>query len=339
MYLARRDWRMVVAAKLPLGIFIYLVIAAPWFYLVQRATGGRWLPDFIYIHHLQRYTAGVGHRQPLYYYLTTLPADFMPWTIFAVSGLFAFRDYRKVWEDFHIQFFLLWFIMVFVFFSLSDTKRDLYLMPLLPPLALFVGNFIDALAARRWPRDSLCRWIIMIFFALVTLVGLGFPLVAWIMRRDAIAMILAASVVLAVGGACAACFIWRHRPIAALASVSAMMMASVFTASLWIFPYLERFKSPRLFAEEVKKIVPAAAPLYIYADTMNDFNYYTERERIPVLSSPGAVGMLIARGENGFMLIKARDLKRLAQIPREWIAASESDGSTSWHLIEFSRRS
>ena len=40
---------------------------------------------------------------------------------------------------------------------------------------------------------------------------------------------------------------------------------------------------------------------------MNDFNYYTEREIILVLSSPGAVGMLIALGENGFMLIKARD--------------------------------
>ena len=241
----------------------------------------------------------------------------MPWTVFAVAALFALRDYRKAWADFRIQFFLLWFVVVFVFFSLSDTKRDLYLMPLLPPLALFVGNFIDALAERRWPQESLYRWIIMTFFALVTLGGLGFPLVAWIMRARC-----------GRGDTARERCARRRRGMRRMFHLAGSANGrgrfgdrhdggwSIYRA-LWIFPYLERFKSPRLFSTEVKKIVPAVAPLYIYADTMNDFNYYTERERISVLSSPGAVRTLIAKGENGFMLIKARDLKRLAQIPRD----------------------
>ena len=86
------------------------------------------------------------------------------------------------------------------------------------------------------------------------------------------------------------------------------MTASILAAALWIFPYLERFKSPRPFSLAVKKIVPASAPLYVYADTMNDFNYYTGGERMPMLASLAAVGTLIAKGENGFMLIKDRDL-------------------------------
>jgi hypothetical protein len=222
---------------------------------------------------------------------------------------------------------------------LSDTKRDLYLMPLLPTLALFVGNFIDALAAGRWTQNALYRWLPMIFFLIVALVACGFPLAAWIMRRDAFTGTLPASVVLAVGALCAACFIWRRRPLSALASVSAMMVVGVFAAVLWIFPYLERFKSPRPFSQEVKKLVPASALLYVYADTMNDFNYYLERERMPILSSPAAVEALIAKGESGFMLIKDRDLKRLAQIPRESIIAFEIDGSARWHLTAFNRRS
>jgi hypothetical protein len=88
-----------------------------------------------------------------------------------------------------------------------------------------------------------------------------------------------------------------------------------------------------------EKIVPGSAPLYVYADTMNDFNHYTGGERMPMLASLAAVGALIAKGENGFMLIKDRDLKRLAQIPREWIVASDRNGSTSWYLIELKRRS
>ena len=86
------------------------------------------------------------------------------------------------------------------------------------------------------------------------------------------------------------------------------MMASILPAALWILQYLERCKSARPFSLQVKKIVPASAPLYVYADTMNDFNYYTGRERMPILASPAAVGALIAKGENGFMLIKDRDL-------------------------------
>jgi hypothetical protein len=137
---------------------------------------------------------------------------------------------------------------------------------------------------------------------------------------------------------CAACFIWRRRPLSALASVSVMMMASILAAALWIFSYLERCKSPRPFSLEVTNR-PPSAPLYGYADTMTDFNYYTEREGMPILASPAAVGALIAKGENGFMLIKDRDLKRLAQIPRELVVASDRNGSARWYLIELKRRS
>ncbi len=130
--LAQRDWRLIGAARLPLGIGIFLLVAAPWFYLVSRETGGRWLSDFIYIHHVRRYTAGAGHREPFYYYLTTLPVDFLPWTVFAIPALAACRSYRRIWAEPVKRFFILWFLVVLVFFSLSDTKRDLYLMPLLP---------------------------------------------------------------------------------------------------------------------------------------------------------------------------------------------------------------
>ena len=45
--IVRRDWRIIGDAKLQLGIPIFLVIAAPWFYLVNNATDGKWLSDFI----------------------------------------------------------------------------------------------------------------------------------------------------------------------------------------------------------------------------------------------------------------------------------------------------
>ena len=336
--IARRDWGMIVDAKLPLGMAIFFLVAAPWFYLVNQATDGKWLSDFIYIHHVKRYTAGAGHRQPFYYYLMTLPVDFLPWTIFVLPALLAYRPYRRVWDAPVVQFFVLWFLAVFVFFSLSDTKRDLYLLPLLPALALFLGNYFDGLATNTLTEDPLLRWLATLGFAFVGLGGVVLPVVAWLVRPDAVRAIVPSSVVLAAGGISAALFAWQCRALKACAAVAAMMVAVVISASYGIFPYLEPFKSDRPFSVAIKRLVPPTAPLYVYADTMNDFNYYSEREMILVLASPAQAERLRERQEQSYLLIKDRDLKKLAAIPADWIVASDSRGSRTWYLVEFNRR-
>lgn len=337
--LARRDWRAIAAMKLSVGVPLFFLIVAPWFYLVQQATNGQWLSDFLYIHHFQRYTAGAGHRQPFSYYFTTLPADFLPWTIFTVPALLAYRPYRRIWHDPTRLFFVLWFFTTFVFFSVSDTKRDLYLLPLLPALALLVGNYFTDLAAGNVHESSLYYWLALSSFACLALIGLALPAVAWFIRRDALWISMPASLALGAGGALTVRFLRQHRSLQAVHSVALMMTLVVFAAALWILPYLDRFKSRRPLALEIKKIVPSTAPLYIYADTMHDFNFYLEREVIPVLSSPGEVGNLPSRVDTSYILIKNRDLRKLRMIAPEWIKLRNGTGSTTWNLVELKPRS
>jgi 4-amino-4-deoxy-L-arabinose transferase-like glycosyltransferase len=332
--LVRREWRMISQLKLQLGLPLFSLIAAPWFYLVTRATDGKWLADFIYIHHIQRYTAGAGHRQPFYYYLTTLPADFLPWTIFLIPALFAFRPYRRRWADPVVQFFVLWFFSVFLFFTFSDTKRDLYLLPLMPTLALFVGRYFDDLATGKIALSAAYQGLAIAFFGLVAIAGFAVPCAAWFVRRDAFAAVLPTSLVLLLGGSGTVLFLWRRRSLQAAASIAAMMALTVLCAAIWLMPYLENFKSPRLFSQQVNQIVPARVPIYVYADTMNDFNFYTARDVIPILSTPLALDALLARGQGGYLLMKERDLQRLQKLPREWITTSEAKSGTAWHLVE-----
>lgn len=331
--LMRRDWRMIVAAKLHLGIPVLLLVTVPWFFLVQQATDGRWLREFFYVHHLQRYSAGAGHRQSFYYYLTTLPADFLPWTIFAVPAMIARWPYRQALKDVSVQLCLCWFVAILLFFSISDTKRDLYLLPLLPTIALFVACYWDALASERSAVGAFPRWITAGFFALVALGGLLVPVAAWHMRPDALLPLLPASLVLTTGGVLAAVLLLRRELVKAMIAIVALMTLSIGTAVLWLFPYLETFKSPRPFALQISRFVAATAPLYIYADTMHDFNYYAERDKIPVLNSPSALENLLTAGQPGFLLVKARDLGRLPMLPRSWVIASDRKGRMPWHLV------
>ena len=335
----RRDWQLFHRARLPLGVALFLLVATPWFYLVSEATAGQWMRDFIYIHHLQRYTAGTGHRQPFYYYLTTLPADFMPWTAFAIPALAAYRHYRRAWAEPPVRFCFLWFLTVFVFFSMSDTKRDLYLLPLLPTLALLVARYLDDLDRKRLEPSGLYRWLTTTFFSLIALSGLALPVAAWFLRPDAMGRLLPSSVVLVCGGSMTVAAVLRHRTVAALISVSTMMLLTVVTAWVWIFPYLEQFKSDRLFSQEIQRLVPASAPLYVYADSMNDFNYYTGREVIPVLKTPRVVARLHEAPQASYLLIKERDLKRLPLTEPVTMLARESRGNSTWYLLEFGNQS
>ena len=332
--LVRCDWGVIVDAKLPLGIPIFLLIVAPWFYLVNNATDGKWFADFIYVHHLQRYVDGAGHRQPFYYYLTTLPADFLPWTVFAIPAAFAYFPYRPLKQRPIPQLFSLWFVVVFVFFSMSDTKRDLYLLPLLPSVALLVGNYIDDLAEGRLSESALYQWMGQLFFGAVVVIGLALPIGAWIVRRETFWISLPVTVVLTIGGILALVFIRKHRPLKVVTAVTLLMTAMV-GLSIWILPYVDQFKARRLFSLEVKKIVPATAPLYIYADSMHDFNFYTEREIIAVLSSRGEVAEVFRQPGNRYILIKDPDLTTLNMFGPEQVMVTQSVGSTTWNLVAF----
>jgi 4-amino-4-deoxy-L-arabinose transferase-like glycosyltransferase len=330
--IARRDWSLIRAAKLPLGVPLFAAVAAPWFYLASRASDGKWLIDFLYIHHLQHYAAGTGHRQPFYYYLTTLPVDFLPWTAFLIPAV-AHRSYRPPWNHPHTQLFFLWFAVVLVFFSLSATKRDLYLLPLFPPLALLVANYLNDLAAQDWGGRRFGLWFTVILFGSVALSGLALPLAVWTLRPEFFRLLLPPTIVAACGGLAVTALILRRRPAPVAISLGAMMLLLTVTATFWVFPRLEPFKSHRQFAAEINRRVPAAAPLYVYKDTTNDFNYYARREKISVLDAPAEIARLRDAGEKSYVLVKERALRKLPAMAAESIIARRALGDTTWHLL------
>jgi len=330
----RRDWSLIARLKLHWGALIFLLVAGPWFYVVNQVTHGIWLADFIYIHHIQRYTAGAGHRQPFYYYLTTLPLDFLPWTIFMVPALFAYRPLRVKLADSVVQFFSVWFSAVFLFFSVSNTKRDLYLLPLFPSMAIFLGVYFDDLIQNKIAQAPLYRWCTGYFFGFVAIAGVCAPAAAWLYYRDASTAVVSVSVPLLIAGVAAIVYVWRLRPLNVAITTAALMAVTVMCASIWLMPYLESFKSPRPFSNQVRQIVPSSARLFIYADTMNDFNYYTGREIIPVLSDANAIDRLLRGNEDAYLIIRERDLTRLSQVARQRIVVSVTNSNTIWHLVQ-----
>jgi len=146
--LVERDWRRIARLHIFSGGLLCLAIAAPWFVAVSRANPEFFRFFFIQEHFERFLTKEHGRYQPMWYFVPVLLAGILPWIVSLFPAL-ARAWKRTPAANFQPQRFLLaWCIVVFVFFSLSDSKLGSYILPIFPALALLIGNTL-ATAGRR----------------------------------------------------------------------------------------------------------------------------------------------------------------------------------------------
>ena len=146
--LIRWDWGLLRRMRILPGLLIFFLIAAPWFILVSLAN-----PEFAHFffvqEHFQRFTTKIhGRYQPFWYFLPILAFGIAPWILplFASMG----KSLKSGERNFNSPLFLgLWIAVVFVFFSISDSKLPSYILPLFPALAVLIGAGLAAGQPRR----------------------------------------------------------------------------------------------------------------------------------------------------------------------------------------------
>jgi len=140
----RRVWTRLHIGK---GLLLFFVVAAPWFILVARRNPEQ--PTFFFIHeHVERFLSP-GHRREgaWYYFLVLLIPGVLPWLGWLPQALAA--GARRAPGRFQPRLLLLlWFAVIFVFFSVSTSKLPGYIVPVFPALALLTALCLDA-AGRR----------------------------------------------------------------------------------------------------------------------------------------------------------------------------------------------
>ncbi|HEY1435573.1 MAG TPA: phospholipid carrier-dependent glycosyltransferase, partial [Thermoanaerobaculia bacterium] len=116
---------------------VFLALAAPWLLMVEHRHPG--FLQFFFIHeHFQRFATGTARRHgPIYYFVPVFAVGFLPGLSFFVAG--ARRAARRAEDGF---FFLVWFAVVFGFFSLSQSKLPPYLFPAIPAAAAVAARGI-----------------------------------------------------------------------------------------------------------------------------------------------------------------------------------------------------
>lgn len=140
-------WKTLKEMWLIPGLLLIVLINLPWYYLVQQAN-----PAFLhYFFVTQQVTRFLSHAtfnnvMPIWFYIPVVIFGFFPWTLFLFQALK--QTGARVWADAQSQpvtlFLLTWAAIIFIFFSIPHSKAVTYIMPIFPPLALLVGNYLAA---------------------------------------------------------------------------------------------------------------------------------------------------------------------------------------------------
>ncbi len=144
-FLVRREWpSKKFLASLVWGIPLALAVAAIWYGPMLKRHGLIFIYEFFVQHHYQRFLSNQYHHpQAFYFYLPVLAGLALPWTIFLVTAFVSSRRWH--WRgnspvDRLRVFGFVWILVPFVFFSISQSKLPAYILPVLPAVALLVGE-------------------------------------------------------------------------------------------------------------------------------------------------------------------------------------------------------
>ncbi len=316
----QRDFSSWRRLHLVPGLALFAVVAAPWFVAVSIANPG--FAQFFFIHeHFQRFlTKEAGRYQPIWYFLPILIVGMAPWLIALFSAPWSAARREPLQRFQPLRFLLVWIVVVFCFFSVSDSKLASYILPLFPALAALIGWHLEQLAGRdpralrrhAWPPILLA----LACLALSPLaVRLASPEVPAPLYAAYVPWLLAASASLLAGALAGFVFAGRARPRAALLCLAA---GGLLFSQLILLGHnsLAPANSAYAIVQKIRGQVPPDVPFYSVETYDQTLPYYLART-VTLVGYQGELAFGIAQEPQKFI----PDLARFAALWRAQSAA------------------
>lgn len=106
----------------------------------------------VYRENILRYFQPFDHQGPIYTYFIFLPVYLLPWTLFFFPTLFTLKSRWKT-LSFESKWLVWAVFLLFVFFTLSGSRRNYYVLPLIPFAVLMTADWLLSLPDRLNKRN------------------------------------------------------------------------------------------------------------------------------------------------------------------------------------------
>ncbi len=265
------------------GLSIFLLLAAPWFYLVSVRNPE--FAQFFFIHeHVERFlTTTHQHEGPLWFFIPDLLIGLLPWTSLLFVMLIAgWRktdldgDKKSVFNP--KRFLIVWCGFIFVFFSISGSKLPSYILPIFPALGLLVAPLLASYSAQALKKHLavpvLFGLLLSLIYPLRHLFHVG-DLSSEVVWQLAVCLSLAGLILLMGAG-----YAWRainHSQL--LNAVRGLAMASIIAFSVATLGYdgFGQIKGSKAIVEKIAAEIKSETQVFSVGVYDHTFPYYLRR--------------------------------------------------------------
>jgi 4-amino-4-deoxy-L-arabinose transferase-like glycosyltransferase len=331
------------------GLLLYLAVVGVWI-VSSYIIGGYGYFKATILDQIVTYSTGAkGHPGPFYYYLMSFPFEALPWTIFIIPAFYSLYQKRNELPDL-VRFALIWFITIFIIFSIIGSKRGIYLLQLYPSFALIIAWFFGkhlekpAESFRGLKIPAICFGLLlfiaglMISFKGVTLIhkGIDFTLVSkagFILALKYSAWFLMVIAILFITSA------FTKQKIFIFAVTIGFSIGALLLVKGIILPTMNPIKSERYLAEDLAKLRDKNQSVGLWGGVNNDsgiifYNgiYFDKiltngQEVKAFLTQPNEVLMVSDNADKFFNTFKG-------EIPENWRIKSYQLGHSKMLLIK-----
>jgi 4-amino-4-deoxy-L-arabinose transferase-like glycosyltransferase len=295
------------------GVIIFLAIVLPWPMAIAHRLNwdlGIWKRDFI-----DRFFGNYARGDyPLYYYLLIMFKYITPWVAFLPMALAA--PFYKVWNKKQpaMKFLWLWFVADLAFLTISGGKRQHYILPLMPAMAILIGILIEDMAfvqsafTLKQAKHVLRNHIIAIIAGSVAM-----PIYIVATNSQLLAHGIIFSITTIIITAIIAILFVKRKSSFACGTVFAGIAALVMISYVSFINPLEKDRYSKDFAQKLAEIVPKHNKLTAYISVSSKHIHYFGRA-IPETTDMTVLYEHYKRGD--WVLATADHLEKLNQDSR-----------------------
>lgn len=249
------------------GIILFLGLILGWGFMSLKVQGMDYLKGLLWEKSASTFLESSGHNRPIYYYLYDFPLQFLPWTFLLVSSFIFFI--RKKYTN--GIFLLSWFGFVFIFFSLAEAKRGLYLLPIFPAASLMVGWFLEEIKE----EEELIKYPFLALGLLFLLFAIIAPIVGTYGKKlvyQAPFWGILFALLAGIGGILILLSKNKFKKFGITVGCSLIL----YFLSCWkLFPALNPYASYRPFCEKIMEVYEKGDELVVYKLQGAEINFYT----------------------------------------------------------------
>jgi 4-amino-4-deoxy-L-arabinose transferase-like glycosyltransferase len=303
-----RRLRDLQTMHVPLGTAIVLAIVAPWYIALYMEHGWGYIIGFFWEENVARYADAVAPQRGLLFYLPVMFGDLFPWSLMLIpSAAIAWRS-RSEGPAALRDLLWLWVVVIVGFFSLSATKQDLYIFPIILAVAALAGEVLDNGNDRAPLRRALIATSGLLVVALGVFVQRLFGGNGHVYQLAGVAPIVA---IAGTAGVAVTVLAWRRRLFAAQVVLGACFVALNWVFVLQTLPSFERYKPVRPMSEEIRARGAREAAVLHYNVALPSMVFYLERHVEQHFDDPVPLIKQARGATEYYVVVRASDYENL----------------------------